>query len=129
MEKKCSNCRYYNNGECYNKDFRRSVNQNVTEDNFIALTETGCLAEHIRENDDKIYNLANIILENLNELEYIKKSKKKINNYSSIDSYEEFLINSTEVMDEIISSFVIPSLVNVKINYNVDSEFCCKFWE
>lgn len=129
MEKKCFNCKYYNNGECCNKDFRRSFNQNVIEDNFVVLTESGVLAEHIRENDDKIYNLANIILENLNELEYIKKSKKKINNYRDIDSYEEFLINSTEIMDDLISSFVIPSLVNVKINYNVDSEFCCKFWE
>lgn len=129
MENKCFNCRFYNNGKCYNKDFRRSFNQNVIEDNFVALTESGVLAEHIKENDDKIYNLANIILENLNELEYIKKSKKKINNYRGIDSYEEFLINSTEIMDDLISSFVIPSLVNVKINYNVDSEFCCKFWE
>lgn len=129
MEKKCANCKYYNLGECMSKDFRESINPKKSKDDFIYLTESGLLAEGIRENNKNIYELANVVINKLYELEYIKKTKKKINTYKDIDNYEEFLQNYIEKVDETISNFVIPQLKDVDMDYNVNKDFCCKFWE
>ena len=104
------------------------VSGSTPKNEFISLTETGELAEYIRE-CGKGYELADMVLERLNELEYIKKSKKKIWNFKDIDDYDNFLINFTEIVDEIISSFILPELENVKMDYEINSDFGCRFWE
>ncbi|HID0768133.1 TPA: hypothetical protein ACXDAZ_002663 [Clostridium botulinum] len=129
MEQKCFNCKYYWDGECNNKDFKKMVAGNSIKDDFISIIESGCLSEYSKEQKKKVYELADMALKNLTDLEYIKKSKKKIKTYEDIDKYKLFLINFIEISDEIISDYIVPKLKNTEPSYYVDSEFGCKFWE
>lgn len=130
MERKCKTCKWYHNNKCHNKEFRESIQGNTPEDEFIELTESGILAEYIKENkESQAYELAYKVLERLYELDYIKKSKKKLWDFKNIDDGEEFLNEFTETVDSVISSFVMNRIKDVKMEYEVDNEFGCRFWE
>lgn len=130
MEKKCKTCKWYYDNKCYNKDFRESIQGNTPEDEFIELTESGILEGYIRENkENQAYELAYKVLERLYELDYIKKSKKKLWDFKNVDDSEEFLNEFTETMDSIISSFVMNRIKDIKMEYEINSEFGCRFWE
>lgn len=128
MEKKCGNCKSYWNSECHNRELKSMVGISA-EDEFTYLTEEGHLSEYIKENDSKAYELADIVLNKLKDTDYIKKNKKEINSYKDVDTHEEFLNEFVEIMDDMISSFVIPKLKDTEVSFEIDSDFCCKFWE
>lgn len=127
MEQKCFNCKSFWSGKCHNKDFKKMLGVDM-QDEFVYLTEQGELSEYIRENSDNGYEIANIVLSTLKNKGYIKKNRKEITSYEDIDD-DEFFVNFEEIMDSMISNFVIPRLKNVEVNFDVDPEFCCKFWE
>ena len=131
MENKCRTCRNYYMGECCSIDFKKSVSQETPEDTFYNLTESGRLSEYIlEEKQDEIYTLIKITLNNLKELGHLKKSVDKIKDISEIDTDELFTQSCVEIIDDIISGFVLDNLgADEGTEFQTDSEFCCKFWE
>lgn len=125
MEKCCKTCKWFDFGECINKDFKKLFN-NAPEYNFNSLIE-GDLSDYIRESG-KCYEIAKIIIDELENNEFIKKTKKLESYKKQVDDYV-LENNFIEVVDEIISDFVIDRLSDIQNIVEVEQNFMCKYWE
>jgi hypothetical protein len=122
MDKKCMNCKSFNSGTCFNSDFIKSINIDISN-NIYNIFESGKLAEFLQENIDFEY-ISNLHIELLKKNDFLKKNKNT-NNFNN----EDIQANIIEELDDKISNFLIRNIKSIKPFVKIDPSFNCMFWE
>lgn len=124
MEKCCQTCKYNNHSKCMNEEFQYNIgimNRNIELEN-----------ENIKKyinNYIDIENITDPIINNLNDNNYISKEQKTLS-IKKLNNYNEIKVNLTEILASIINQVVMDEILdNIELNYEVEPNFCCKYWE
>lgn len=122
MNRCCITCKWYYKQKCNCKDLNMTA---ITKDDGTKYVEDGLLSANIEENV-LTKDIINMVVEKLQEQDYIKKNKS-IKNFNDEDLERELIETIDDKLSYGIMNYFYGESDDIEIN-NPDTFSCC-YWE